>query len=154
MNSSKISEITLLAVRVLIGVVIAGHGAQKLLGWFNGFGFEATMNFFTETMGLPYLLALLIILTESIGMLVLIAGLFTRFLSGVLIAIMLGAIIIVHFQYGFFINWFGAQAGEGYEYHILAIALALVPLLNGGGVYSVDHFIRQRVGKRANSVAA
>lgn len=152
MNSSKISDITLLIVRILVGVVIAGHGAQKLLGWFNGFGFEATMNFFTETMHLPYLLALLVILAESIGMLALIAGLFTRLLSGVLIAIMLGAIITVHYQYGFFINWFGAQAGEGYEYHLLVIALATVTLLNGSGVYSVDRFMKQRFGKKLNSL--
>lgn len=152
--NSKISDVTLLVVRILVGVVIAGHGAQKLLGWFNGYGFDGTMNFFTQTMGLPYLLALGIIVTESVGMIALIAGAFTRALSGVLIAIMIGAIVTVHGQYGFFMNWFGAQAGEGYEYHVLIIALATVTLLNGGGSYSIDHVVRQRFGKKVAHATA
>jgi putative oxidoreductase len=149
--NSKISDVTLLVVRIVVGIVIAGHGAQKLLGWFHGFGYDATMNFFTETMGLPYLLAFAIIVAESIGMIALIAGLFTRAMSGVLIAIMVGAIITVHAQYGFFMNWFGAQAGEGFEYHVLVIALATVTLLNGGGLYSIDNFIGQRYWKKVNA---
>ena len=153
MNSSKISDITLLVVRILVGIVIAGHGAQKLFGWFGGFGFDATMNFFTETMGLPYLLALSIILAESVGMVALIAGLLTRAISGILLAIMLGAIFTSHLEHGFFMNWFGAQGGEGFEYHILVIALAAVTLLNGGGWYSVDHVIRERYGKKVVNAA-
>lgn len=151
--NSKISDVTLLIVRIIVGIVIAGHGAQKLLGWFNGYGFDGTMNFFTQTMGLPYLLALAIILAESIGMVALIAGLFTRALSGILITIMAGAVITVHAQYGFFMNWFAAQAGEGFEYHILVIALATVTLLNGAGSYSIDYFIRQRYAKKAGAIA-
>jgi putative oxidoreductase len=137
-------DITLLVIRLSVGVVIAGHGAQKLLGWFGGFGYEGTMGFFTGVIGLPYLIALLIILLESLGMIALIAGLGTRFISAGLIIVMTGAVVTTHGMHGFFMNWFGTQQGEGFEYHILLITLSFVLLLNGPGAYSVDHFLPSR----------
>ena len=107
-----------LILRVALGGVIFAHGAQKLLGWYGGFGFEGTMGFFTQKMGLPWLIAFLVIIGESIGSLGLIAGLFTRFTAASFIVIMLGAIVTVHLPQGFFMNWFGQQQGEGFEFHL------------------------------------
>lgn len=148
MKTQKLTDTSLLIARVILGVVIAGHGSQKLLGWFGGFGFEGTMSFFTGVVGLPYILALLIILAESAGMVALVTGLGTRLFSLALIPIMAGAIITTHGQFGFFMNWFGAQAGEGFEFHLLVIALAAVLGLNGAGSYSIDAYIQSRLRER------
>lgn len=143
-TSGKLFDITLLIVRIFLGSVIGMHGAQKLLGWFEGYGFEGTIGFFTQTIGLPYLFAVLIVLAESIGMIALILGLFTRVLGASLIMIMVGAIMTVHGQYGFFMNWAGAQGGEGFEFHLLAIALSVIVLLNGAGTFSLDHLLLKK----------
>jgi putative oxidoreductase len=133
---------TLLTVqRTILGAVIFPHGAQKLLGWFGGYGFDGTMKFFTESMGLPAPLALLIILAESVGALALIAGLGTRIAALGISAVMAGAIITTHASVGFFMNWFGNQSGEGFEFHLLALALSLPLLVLGGGRYAVDRWI-------------
>jgi putative oxidoreductase len=144
MNTNKLSDYSLLVARVILGIVIAGHGAQKLFGWFGGFGFEGTMGFFTGVIGLPYIFALLIILAESVGMVALIFGLASRVLSISLILIMLGAIITTHAQFGFFMNWFGGQGGEGFEFHLVVIALAFGIALNGGGAFSVDRYLQSQ----------
>jgi putative oxidoreductase len=124
--------------RVALGAVMLPHGAQKLLGWFGGYGFPGTMGFLTTQVGLPYPIALLVILTESIGALFLVLGLASRVMAAGVAAVMVGAIATVHLANGFFMNWSGAQKGEGFEYHILAIALALVVMLRGSGAASVD----------------
>jgi putative oxidoreductase len=131
--------------RTLLGAVILPHGGQKLLGWFGGSGFDGTMKFFTDTLHVPAPLALLVILGESIGALLLIAGLGTRLAAFGISAIMLGAIITTHGSVGFFMNWFGNQSGEGYEYHLLALALSVPLLLAGGGRYALDSWLRQRL---------
>jgi putative oxidoreductase len=124
--------------RVALGAVMFPHGAQKLLGWFGGYGFHGTMGFLTGQAGLPYPIAFLVILIESIGSLALIVGLAGRVAAAGVAAIMVGAIATVHLHNGFFMNWAGTQSGEGFEYHILAIALALVVMLRGSGAASVD----------------
>ena len=124
--------------RVALGAVMLPHGAQKLLGWFGGYGFRGTMGFLTAQAGLPYPIALLVILIESIGALFLVLGLAGRVMAAGVVAVMVGAIATVHLANGFFMNWTGAQKGEGFEYHILAIALALVVMLRGSGAASVD----------------
>ena len=129
--------------RVMLGCVMFPHGAQKLLGWFGGFGFTNTMTYFTQTAGLPWVVAFLIIMGESFGSLGLILGFFTRLSAFGLICIMLGAIITVHIPNGFFMNWFGKQAGEGFEYHLLVIGISIPLLINGGGKYSVDGLINK-----------
>ncbi len=143
MKTLKFNRIdtSLLLVRIFLGIVVVAHGAQKLLGWFNGYGFNGTMHFFTHTIGLPYILGVLIIVAESLGMIALMAGLFTRLIAGVLIIIMLGAIFTTHFQFGFFMDWSGNQVGEGFEFHLLAIGLSAVILVNGGGAYSLNHIL-------------
>jgi putative oxidoreductase len=137
-------DLALALTRVILAFVMAAHGAQKLLGWFGGYGFDGTMNFFTATIGLPYVLGVLIILTETAGMVALAVGFFSRGLAGATIAIMLGAIFSLHFPNGFFMNWGGTISGEGYEYHVLMIALALPTLIQGGGLLSLDQFIFKR----------
>lgn len=120
-------------LRIGLGVVIFAHGVQKLLGWYGGNGFEATMGFFAKKMGLPWLVAFLVIIGESLGSLELIVGLLTRFIATSFIVIMLGAIATVHWPHRFFVNWFGQQQGEGFEYHLLVIAMSAALALIGGG---------------------
>jgi putative oxidoreductase len=147
-SSTNTFDVTLLIVRVFLGVIVFAHGAQKLFGWFGGYGFDGTVGFFIHTIGLPYFLAVLIIAAESLGMIALIVGLFSRIMSAGLILIMLGAIFSMHEQFGFFMNWTGTQGGEGFEYHLLVIALSFVLVVNGSGAYSVDQALRNvRVNK-------
>ena len=129
--------------RVILGCVMLPHGAQKLFGWFGGFGFTNTMTYFTQTAGLPWIIAFLIVMGESLGSLGLIVGFFTRLSALGLICIMVGAIITVHIPNGFFMNWFGKQAGEGFEYHLLVIGMSIPLLISGGGKYSVDMLIHK-----------
>ncbi len=130
-----------LILRIVLGSVIFAHGAQKLLGWFGGQGYAGTMASFTEQMGLPWLVAFLVVIGESFGSLNLIAGLLTRFTAASYIVIMLGAIATVHWQNGFFMNWFGRQQGEGFEFHLLVIAMSAALVVIGGGKWSVDGII-------------
>jgi len=130
-----------LILRIMLALVIFPHGAQKLLGWFGGNGFEGTMGFFTQQMGMPWLIAFLVIIGESLGALAIALGLFTRFSAASLGVIMLGAVAMVHWPHGLFMNWFGQQAGEGFEFHLLVIGMALALVANGGGKWSLDRVI-------------
>lgn len=134
-------NIASLILRVLLGVVFFPHGAQKLLGWFGGHGFSGTMGFFTETMGIPAIFAFLVIMAESLGAVALITGFLTRITAFGIASVMVVAIFMVHLQNGFFMNWSGNQQGEGFEYHILAIAIALALIVKGGGKWSVDKLL-------------
>lgn len=134
-----------LILRIGLGGVMFVHGAQKLLGWFGGHGFEGTMGFFTEKMGLPWLVAFLVIIGESLGSLGLIVGFLTRFAAAAFIMIMLGAIVTVHWPHGFFMNWSGQQQGEGFEYHLLAIAMSAALVVIGGGKWAVDSVIARQL---------
>lgn len=132
-------------LRVLLGVVFFPHGMQKLLGWFGGPGFEGTMGFFTGTLGIPVIFAFLAIIAEGLGALGLITGFLTR-LSAFGIAVnMAVAVYMLHWQNGFFMNWFGKQAGEGYEYHLLVIAMAIALIIKGGGKLSVDGIVAEKL---------
>ncbi len=133
-----------LIIRVMLGVVMFPHGAQKLLGWFGGYGLEGTLGFFTNQLGIPMVVAMLVILGESLGALGLITGFLTRFCAAGILIIMTGAIVMSHATNGFFMNWSGKQGGEGFEYHLLAIALCLPLLISGGGLFSADGFIVKR----------
>lgn len=134
-----------LILRVTLGLVMFPHGAQKLLGWFGGFGFDGTLGFFTQKMGLPWIIAFLVIIGESFGSLALLAGFLTRFSAASLAVIMLGAVSMVHLPNGFFMNWFGQQQGEGFEYHLLVIGMAAALVLTGGGKWSVDRMIAEKL---------
>lgn len=136
-----------LILRVVLGVVMFPHGAQKLLGWFGGYGFTATMASFTDKMHVPAVLAFLVIIGESLGSLGLIAGFLTRLGAFAILCNMIGAILLVHWPNGFFMNWFGKQAGEGFEYHLLAIAISAALLIMGGGKWSLDRVIAGKMEK-------
>ena len=136
------NDIALTILRLVLGVVFLAHGAQKMLGWFGGYGFHATMEFFTH-MGMPAPVAFLVICTEFFGGLGLIVGLLTRIAALGIGVEMIGAIFMVHLQNGFFMNWFGNQKGEGFEYHLLAIAIAGTLLLRGAGKFSADAALSQ-----------
>jgi putative oxidoreductase len=128
-------------LRIVLGAVFFAHGAQLTLGWFGGFGLHASMQFFVATLHIPAALAITAISAEFLGGLALLAGFFTR-LAAIGIAVdMIVAVIMVHRQFGFFMNWFGQQKGEGYEYHLLVIAIAAYLLLEGAGAVSVDHIL-------------
>jgi putative oxidoreductase len=129
---------SLLILRVTLGVVMFPHGAQKLLGWYGGYGFSGTMDMFTNKMGIPAALAFLVIMTEFFGSLGLILGFLTRVAAFGVFCIMVVAVAMVHWPNGFFMNWSGKQAGEGFEYHLLAIGIALVLMIYGAGKGSVD----------------
>jgi len=136
-----------LILRLTLGIVMFPHGAQKVLGWYGGFGFDGTMGYFTLTMGLPWIIAFLIVIGEFFGSLGLLVGFLTRFSAASIGVIMLGAITMVHLQNGFFMNWFGKQAGEGYEYHLLVLGIAIALTIIGAGRWSVDQQIAQRIAK-------
>ena len=136
---------SLLVSRLALGAVILPHGMQKALGLFGGYGFTGTMGFL-QSMGMPFLVALLVILAEFVGSIGLILGLGTRFMAFSVGLTMAGAAILGgHINNGFFMNWFGVQKGEGVEYFILVVGLALALLISGSGKYSFDNLISKNL---------
>jgi len=136
---------SLLVSRLALGVVILPHGMQKALGLFGGHGFAGTMGFL-QSMGMPFLIALLVILAEFVGSIGLVLGLGTRFMAFSVGLTMAGAAILGgHINNGFFMNWFGMQKGEGVEYFILVVGLALTALIGGSGKLSVDNLISKKL---------
>jgi putative oxidoreductase len=131
----------IMILRVVLGIVFFAHGAQKMLGWFGGYGFTGTMNAFTQSMHIPVPFAFLAIAAEFFGGLGLIFGLFTRVAAFGIAANMLVAIAMVHRQFGFFANWAGTQKGEGYEFHLLALAMCTFLIIKGAGAVSLDRII-------------
>jgi putative oxidoreductase len=125
-------------LRLLLGVVFFAHGAQKVLGWFGGYGFSGTMGFFTHQMGIPSPIAALAIAAEFLGGIGLLLGFLSRIAAFGIAFEMLVAVAMVHQHFGFFANWTGQQKGEGFEYHILAVAIALAIMVKGSGALSLD----------------
>jgi putative oxidoreductase len=132
------ASLAAMIARLTLGIVILPHSAQKVFGWFGGGGFSATYDAFTSQMHIPGPIAALAIVLEFLGAVGLILGAFTRLAALSIIVVMLGAIFTVHQPFGFFMNWYGKQAGEGFEYHLLAIGLGLVAFVAGGGRASID----------------
>ena len=128
-------------LRLVLGVVFFAHGAQKMLGWFGGFGFSGTMGFFTGTMHIPAPLAFLAIASEFFGGLGLILGFLTRIAAFGIAVNMVVAIAAVHYPFGFFMNWAGTQKGEGFEYHLLVLAITTFLMIRGAGAFSLDHVL-------------
>lgn len=131
-------DVALLVLRLLLGIVFFPHGMQKLVGWFGGYGFSGTMGFFTGTLGIPAVFAFLAIMAEGLGALGLLTGFLTRVAAFGIAVNMAVAMYMMHFQNGFFMNWFGNQKGEGYEFHVLVIAIAIALMIRGGGKWSID----------------
>jgi putative oxidoreductase len=131
-------------LRLTLGVVFFAHGAQKMLGWFGGYGFSATMGAFTGAMHIPAPLAFLAIAAEFFGGIGLIVGFLTRIAAFGIAMNMLVAIATVHHKFGLFMNWNGTQKGEGFEYHLLVIAMAALLMIRGAGAFSVDRALTGR----------
>jgi len=128
-------------LRLVLGVIFFAHGAQKLLGWFGGYGFSGTMGFFTGVLHIPAPLAFLAIAAEFFGGLGLILGFLTRIAAFGIAVNMLVAITTVHSAFGLFMNWSGTQKGEGFEYHLLVLAITVFLMIRGAGALSVDRAI-------------
>jgi len=135
---STTNDGTLTILRLALGIVFFAHGAQKMLGWFGGYGFSGTMGYFTHQLGIPWVFGFLAILTEFLGGLGLIVGLLSRIPAFAIIVEMVAVVVMIHGRFGFFMNWSGTQGGEGYEYHVVLIAVSLVILIRGSGSLSID----------------
>lgn len=129
-------------LRIAAGVVMFPHGAQKVFGWFGGHGYKGTMGYLTGVVGLPGVMANLVIAAEFLGSLGLIFGLLGRVAALGVLAVMIGAVVTTHRKVGFFMNWNGAHdRGEGYEYHLLMMAITIVIIFLGSGAFSLDRLI-------------
>ena len=133
-------------LRITLGGVMAPHAAQKTFGLFGGYGITGTMGFFTKQMHLPAPLAALVIFAEAAGSVGLVFGVLTRAAALGIASVMVGAIVTTHLPNGFFMNWFGTQAGEGYEYHLLVLAMVAALVIGGGGRASIDRAIARALG--------
>jgi len=141
-------------LRLVLGVVFFAHGAQKVLGWFGGYGFRGTMGFFTGAMHIPALFAFLAIAAEFFGGLGLIFGFLTRIAAFGIFSNMIVAVAMVHHNFGFFMNWTGAQKGEGYEYHLLVLAITAFLMVRGAGAASLDRLLSSSAGEKIQTQAA
>jgi len=135
---------TLIAARWVLAIIFYGHGTQKAFGWFGGMGFERSLAFFQDTMSIPPALTVFVIFTELSAATGLVLGLLTRIAAFGLMALMLVAPFANHLYPRFFMNWSGTRGGEGYEYHLLAIALLLGLIVRGGGAWSLDRRMAMR----------
>jgi putative oxidoreductase len=132
------NELAPAILRLALGIVFFAHGAQKMLGWFGGAGFSGTMGFFENQMHIPPVFAFLAIAAEFFGGIGLILGFLGRIAAFGIAVDMLVAVAMVHLPNGFFMNWAGNQKGEGFEYHLLVLAICAAILLLGSGAWSVD----------------
>ena len=129
---------TLTAARLALGIVLFAHGAQKGLGWFGGAGLEDTLDFFKTHLEVPAPLAMLAVAAELLGGLGLIFGFLSRVAAFAIADTMIVALVLAHARFGLFMNWLGDRKGHGIEYHLLAIALSIVIIIQGGGAMSLD----------------
>lgn len=134
---------SLLVLRVALGIVLMAHGLQKAFGWFNGFGWSNTINYFTGTVGIPAFLGAFVILIESLGALLLILGFAGRINAALMGIVITAAMFIDHANNGFYMNWFGVQKGEGVEFDLLFIAMSVALVIKGSGSFSIDRLLMQ-----------
>lgn len=135
------NDFTLPVARWVLAAIFFGHGTQKAFGWFGGMGFDRSLEFFQETMGIPAALTVFVMFTELAAATGLVLGLLTRIAAFGLLSIMIVAPFANHLYPRFFMNWSGTRGGEGYEYHLLAIALLLILVVRGSGAWSVDRLL-------------
>lgn len=137
-------DIAPLVLRLALGIMIFPHGAQKVLGWFGGFGIGGTIDGFQQMLGIPAFLTILVMMAEFLGSFGLILGFLTRIAAAGVGLVLLGAVLLVHIHVGFFMNWEGTQQGEGFEFHILALGIVIALLIAGGGKASLDGVLEKR----------
>lgn len=129
-------------LRLTLAGVMLPHAGQHLLGLYGGAGFTGTLQWMTGTLGFPALLAVTAIVVEGVAPLALIVGIGSR-AAGLVLSVLMATAAMTHVPNGFFMNWTAAlPAGrEGFEYHLLAIAVALTIVVRGGGALSVDRLL-------------
>jgi putative oxidoreductase len=137
-------SVSALVLRIFLAVVLFPHGAQKVFGWFGGPGLPAAMSMLTVNMHIPLFFAILAIAAEFLGPIGLFFGFLTRIAAFGIAVEMAVAIPLAHLKFGFFMNWFGQKAGEGFEYHLLMIGMAIALIIAGGGLWSVDRALTKR----------
>ena len=140
------SDWVLTLARIVLGIIFFAHGAQKVFGWFGGPGLRKTLRHLTESLGLPPIIALAAVGAEFVGGVALILGILGRISALSIVVNMLAAIFMVHGKYGLFMNWFGDRKGNGIEYHLLTIALAIVIIAQGAGAFSLDGLLSNWIG--------
>ena len=138
-------------IRLALGVVMFPHGAQKVFGWFGGAGYAGTVETFTQELGFPFWVVILLMAIEILGSIGIIAGLFTRLCALGTAASISVCAYLYHLPNGFFMNWFGQQKGEGVEYHVLVLGICIALMVQGGGSFSLDKVISKSVSKSSHS---
>lgn len=138
-------DYTGLIIRLTLGLVMFPHGAQKMLGWFGGVGLVNELKLLQE-LDIPWIVALMVILIEFFGAISLLIGFASRLWSIAFAGLFIGIILLEHLQYGFFMNWFGHQEGEGFEYHLLVLGLCIALFVQGSGKHAIDSLIFRKPG--------
>ncbi|HLL46509.1 MAG TPA: DoxX family protein [Longimicrobiaceae bacterium] len=139
-------SLSLFFVRLALAIVIWPHGAQKVLGWWQGGGPAKTIEMFNGAWGIPPFITVLVMLAEFVGPVLLLAGFLGRFAALGIGLVMAGAIYFVTGRWGFFMNWYGQPRGEGFEFHLLVFGMVAALLVGGSGRWSVDRMLTRRRG--------
>ena len=134
----RLNDAGLFVLRLTVAVVLFPHGAQKVLGWFGGYGASATIGAFPTHLHLPAWIAVFVMCAEFLGTIFLVLGFLTRLSALAIAADMAGAVAVVHGANGWFMNWSGQQKGEGVEFFVALIGSALALVLTGAGRWSLD----------------
>ena len=135
------ASLSLLILRIVLGIIFFAHGAQKVLGWYGGHGLIGTVEFMAS-MGLPAPIAYMVCFFEFLGGIGLIVGFLTRLAALAIAVVMVGAIATVHWKNGFFMNWeLTPGKGHGIEANLAFLAMALALFLDGAGLLSIDRLI-------------
>jgi putative oxidoreductase len=149
-SNQQIHQSQNIFIRFTIALVMWPHGAQLFLGWFGGGGLQSSLSFLTEGAGLPFFLALLVIFVLFFGTFFILIGFLTRLMSAILFVVVVGMIFSGHLEHGFFMNWTGAQTGEGFEFHLLILGMCVFLTISGAAHYSVDSWIIKRVNTKSS----
>ncbi len=133
------------ALRIGLGLILFTHGAGAMLGWFGGYGFKATAQFLQHNFSLPWVVAAFVICVQFFGSIMLMTGMGTRIAALGVLGMFIG-MAINHIDHGLHMNWSGQKAGEGYEYHLLVMAMCLALVYFGGGSLSLDRiFLKGKI---------